>query len=155
MGTFSLSELSLPLLILIGVGLLGWWVKREQQQQQGATVVAGRTQQGGAPKKKERYSMEEIKKHNKEEDIWIVVKHGKTGEMRVYDVTEYADAHPGGDVIYDSGGKDATEKFNGPQHPPTVHDLIDEYWIGWVDDADGDDADGDDADGDDAERKNK
>ena len=76
------------------------------------------------------YSMEEISKHNAESDVWIVLKYGV--EARVYDITEYCDMHPGGDVIYDSAGKDATEKFNGPQHPPTVHDLIREYHIGWV-----------------------
>ncbi len=76
------------------------------------------------------YSVEEIGKHNTESDTWIVIKYG--AEARVYDITEYCDMHPGGDVIYDSAGKDATEKFNGPQHPPTVHDLIREYHIGWV-----------------------
>lgn len=76
------------------------------------------------------YSMEEIGKHNVESDVWIVIKYG--AEARVYDITEYCDMHPGGDVIYDSAGRDATEKFNGPQHPPTVHDLIREYHIGWV-----------------------
>ncbi len=76
------------------------------------------------------YSMEEIGKHNVESDVWIVIKYG--AEARVYDITEYCDMHPGGDVIYDSAGKDATGKFNGPQHPPTVHDLIREYHIGWV-----------------------
>jgi len=80
---------------------------------------------------KRHYSMEEVARHCvPEEDVWIVVRYGD--EKRVYDITEYADMHPGGDVIYDSAGKDATDKFNGPQHPPTVHDLIDEYWIGWV-----------------------
>ena len=81
-------------------------------------------------RKKQYYSMDEVEKHSTDDDVWIVVRYGS--EARVYDITEYADMHPGGDVIFNSGGKDATEKFNGPQHPPTVHDLIDEYWIGWV-----------------------
>jgi cytochrome b involved in lipid metabolism len=83
-----------------------------------------------APKQLGYYSMEEVQKHNTEDDMWIVVKY--ENEQRVYDITEYCDMHPGGDVIYDSAGKDATAKFNGPQHPPTVHDLIREYHIGWV-----------------------
>jgi cytochrome b involved in lipid metabolism len=86
-----------------------------------------------APRELKHYSMEDVKKHNRpDESVWIVVRYG--GEQRVYDITEYCDMHPGGDVIYDSGGKDATDKFNGPQHPPTVHDLIREYHIGWVGD---------------------
>lgn len=83
------------------------------------------------PKKKRFYTMDEVKQHaTPEESVWIVVRYGN--EQRVYDITEYADSHPGGDVIYDSAGMDATEKFNGPQHPPTVHDLIMEYHIGWI-----------------------
>jgi nitrate reductase (NAD(P)H) len=33
--------------------------------------------------------MEEVRKHNKEEDVWIVVNN------KVYDCTEYLDLHPG------------------------------------------------------------
>lgn len=85
------------------------------------------------PRNKRFFTMDEVKQHaTPEESVWIVVRYGN--EQRVYDITEYADSHPGGDVIYDSAGKDATEKFNGPQHPPTVHDLIMEYHIGWVGD---------------------
>ena len=78
------------------------------------------------------YSEEEVAQHCREDDIWIIVEHRASGERRVYDITTYADQHPGGEVIYDSGGKDATVKFHGPQHPPTVADLIEDYWIGWV-----------------------
>lgn len=84
-----------------------------------------------SPKTKCFFTMDEVRQHaTPEESVWIVVRYGD--EQRVYDITEYAESHPGGDVIYDSAGKDATEKFNGPQHPPTVHDLIMEYHIGWI-----------------------
>lgn len=90
------------------------------------------------PIKKRFYTMEEVKRHaTPEESVWIVVRYGE--EQRVYDITEYAEGHPGGDVIYDSAGTDATEKFNGPQHPPTVHDLITEYHIGWIGEQEDDD----------------
>lgn len=83
------------------------------------------------PQKKRFYTWDEVQHHaTPEESVWIVVRYGN--EQRVYDITEYAEMHPGGDVIYDSAGKDATEKFHGPQHPPTVHDLITEYHIGWI-----------------------
>ena len=81
------------------------------------------------------YPLSEVRKHNTESSMWIILRYG--AEARVYDITEYCDMHPGGDVIYDSAGKDATEKFNGPQHPPTVHDLVREYHIGWVEGAGG------------------
>lgn len=91
------------------------------------------------------YPRSEVEKHNTESSMWIVVRYGASS--RVYDITEYCDMHPGGDVIYDSAGKDATEKFNGPQHPPTVHDLIREYHIGWVEGEDGGEWEGEGGDG--------
>ena len=51
-------------------------------------------------------SMTEVRKHNKEEDVWIIVNN------KVYDCTEYLDLHPGGaDSILINAGEDATEDF--------------------------------------------
>lgn len=52
----------------------------------------------------------------------------------MYDVSGYVDHHPGGDAIFTHAGGDCTEGFRGPQHPPTVEDLVEEYCIGWVED---------------------
>ena len=50
------------------------------------------------------YSMEEVAKHNKKEDLWIVVK------GVVLDVTNWLDEHPGGpQALFSHMGKDATE----------------------------------------------
>ena len=50
------------------------------------------------------FSMEEVKKHNKKEDLWIVVK------GVVLDVTNWLDEHPGGpQALFSHMGKDATE----------------------------------------------
>ncbi|PWY89255.1 fumarate reductase Osm1 [Aspergillus heteromorphus CBS 117.55] len=52
------------------------------------------------------YSMEEISKHNKKEDLWIVVK------GIVLDVTNWLDEHPGGaNALFNFMGRDATEEF--------------------------------------------
>ena len=51
-------------------------------------------------------SLEEVEQHNTEEDCWMIVEHN------VYDITEYAQDHPGGDVIYSEMGTDATEAFS-------------------------------------------
>lgn len=50
------------------------------------------------------YSMEEVKKHNKKDDLWIVVK------GVVLDVTNWLDEHPGGpQALFSHMGRDATE----------------------------------------------
>ncbi|KAI2843930.1 hypothetical protein CBS63078_9489 [Aspergillus niger] len=52
------------------------------------------------------YSMEEIAKHNKKDDLWIVVK------GVVLDVTNWLDEHPGGaNALFNFMGRDATEEF--------------------------------------------
>jgi cytochrome b involved in lipid metabolism len=52
------------------------------------------------------YTMEEVAKHNKKEDLWVVVK------GVVMDVTNWLDEHPGGpQAIMNFMGRDATEEF--------------------------------------------
>ncbi|TAQ90098.1 hypothetical protein B7494_g1533 [Chlorociboria aeruginascens] len=52
------------------------------------------------------YTMEEIAKHNKKEDLWVVVK------GVVLDVTDWLDEHPGGpQALMNFMGRDATEEF--------------------------------------------
>ncbi|KZW01656.1 Flavocytochrome c [Exidia glandulosa HHB12029] len=53
------------------------------------------------------YTMAEVAKHNKKDDIWVVVN----GE--VLDVTKFLPDHPGGEkAILLYAGRDATEEFN-------------------------------------------
>ncbi|XP_050218241.1 cytochrome B5-like protein [Mercurialis annua] len=66
----------------------------------------------------------EISLHDKRTDCWIIIK-GK-----VYDVTSYVEVHPGGDAILSHAGGDATEGFYGPQHASLVYDMVDEFYIG-------------------------
>ncbi|KAJ9303142.1 hypothetical protein DTO271G3_516 [Paecilomyces variotii] len=52
------------------------------------------------------FSMEEVAKHNKKDDLWIVVK------GVVLDVTNWLDEHPGGaQALFSHMGRDATEEF--------------------------------------------
>jgi len=63
-----------------------------------------------------KYKMEEIKEHNKQDDLWLLIN-GK-----VYDVTKFIPRHPGGDRIYLGAGKDATKLFNSlhSKHAKTI-----------------------------------
>lgn len=67
------------------------------------------------PKKIKEYTLEDVAKHNKPEDCWVVVN----GE--VLDVTDFLADHPGGKkaiLIY--AGRDATEEFNMMHKPDVV-----------------------------------
>jgi nitrate reductase (NAD(P)H) len=83
-----------------------------------------------APPPKENtkiFTMEEIEKHNTEEDCWIVVKD------RVYDCTEYLELHPGGiDSIVINGGADSTEDFVAI-HSTKATKMLEKYYIGQLD----------------------
>jgi cytochrome b involved in lipid metabolism len=73
------------------------------------------------------YSKEAVAKHNKPDDIWIIV------DGKVFDVTPYVDKHLGGeDAITRYAGQDNTAPFHGEQHPLKVREVLDEFYIGRV-----------------------
>lgn len=49
----------------------------------------------------------EVARHSRDGDAWIVVR------GRVYDVSAYAEQHPGGMVIVEHAGGDASALFDG------------------------------------------
>ncbi|KAI0749533.1 acyl-CoA dehydrogenase NM domain-like protein [Daedaleopsis nitida] len=56
------------------------------------------------------FTREEVAKHNKPDDLWIIV------DAKVYDVTKFKNLHPGGISVFheeDIAGQDATEAFYG------------------------------------------
>lgn len=91
---------------------------------------------GAAPAELPRFSRAEVAKHTTEGDLWLILRGRDSGRLGVYNLSEYVDDHPGGDAIFRDAGGDATRGLNGPQHPPTVHDLITEYLIGYLEEAD-------------------
>lgn len=61
------------------------------------------------------YSVDEVAKHNKKEDIWVIVND------QVLDVTNFLPDHPGGEkaiILY--AGRDATEEFNMLHDPKVI-----------------------------------
>ncbi|MFZ6015622.1 MAG: cytochrome b5 domain-containing protein [Patescibacteria group bacterium] len=74
------------------------------------------------------YTLDEVAEHNVKEDCWLVI------EGLVYDVTNYT-MHPGGDILYEECGKDATESFNakpgsGAPHSAKARSYMANYEIG-------------------------
>ncbi|EAU85507.1 acyl-CoA dehydrogenase [Coprinopsis cinerea okayama7 len=61
-----------------------------------------------ASKQLRTFTREEVGKHNKDDDLWIII------DSKVYDITRFKGLHPGGiSVLLDSeiAGQDATEAF--------------------------------------------
>eukprot|EP00483_Globobulimina_turgida_P002749 UN02754 len=79
--------------------------------------------------KLKEYSWDEIRKHNQEEDLWIVPHN------RIYDITEFQIDHPGGpDVLQDIAAQDASEEFENILHTEKARKMSKKYLIGKVTD---------------------
>ncbi|ESL05812.1 hypothetical protein TRSC58_06526 [Trypanosoma rangeli SC58] len=72
-----------------------------------------------------KYTWEEIRKHNKDTDCWVVLYD------RVLDVTKFLSEHPGGlDPINDLGGFDITNSFESIGHSSRALSLSKEFIVG-------------------------
>ncbi|XP_050355300.1 cytochrome b5-like [Nymphalis io] len=69
--------------------------------------VASRNGRGGAP-------------------VWMIYKDS------VYDVTSYIPEHPGGDVILEEAGTDATKAFDDVDHSSDAITILKKYKIGEI-----------------------
>jgi cytochrome b involved in lipid metabolism len=84
----------------------------------------------GSPQNTLTLSVDEVGKHNRADDCWIIIA------GRVYDVTRYLPLHPDGpDSIIPYCGTDATAAFNtkggiGKPHSPKANNLLARYYLG-------------------------
>ena len=70
-------------------------------------------------------TLEEVKKHNKKEDAWTII------ENKVYNITSWIPKHPGGEIIMQALGKDASQLFIANNHPSYVKKtILPKYYIG-------------------------
>jgi len=82
---------------------------KEEQVTSQASSSSAPTNKGSS------FTMEEVAKHNKKDDIWVVV------DGQVLDVTSFLPDHPGGEkAILLYAGRDATEEFNMLHDPKVI-----------------------------------
>ncbi|KAI0058035.1 fumarate reductase [Artomyces pyxidatus] len=77
--------------------------------------AASKPAEAPSPSGQKSFSAEEVAKHNKKEDIWVIV------DGQVLDVTNFLPDHPGGEkaiILY--AGRDATEEFNMLHDPKVI-----------------------------------
>jgi len=75
--------------------------------------------------KKKAFTLAEVKKHNKKGDAWTLI------ENKVYNISSWIPKHPGGEIIMQAVGKDATQLFNSRGHPSYVKKtILPKYYIG-------------------------
>ncbi|KAK1285990.1 Delta(8)-fatty-acid desaturase [Acorus calamus] len=79
-------------------------------------------------KKERNITSDELKKHNQPSDLWISI------QGKVYDVTDWLDSHPGGEIpLLSLAGQDVTDSFVA-YHPPSAWRHLDRFLIGRLSD---------------------
>ena len=76
------------------------------------------------------FKLNAVKSHNSVQNgVWVVFEHG------VYDVTDFVQNHPGGDVILLAAGGDIGPYWNvySQHHTQQVYDMLEQYRIGNLD----------------------
>jgi cytochrome b involved in lipid metabolism len=74
---------------------------------------------------KKMFTLDEVKKHNTKKDAWTII------ENKVYNISSWIPKHPGGEIILQALGKDATQLFLTNGHPSYVKKtILPKYYIG-------------------------
>ena len=112
--------------ILLGGLILFCYLRIRQSSN--AEPIAGLDKNSSADSR--LISRKEVSKHDSIDDLWIILKNQQSSKLGVYDVTAYVEEHPGGQAILNNAGRDSTKGFYGPQHPARVFDMIEDFYIG-------------------------
>merc|ERR1719409_1090011 len=89
---------------------------------------SGQATTSSGPKRGKPYKMEEVAKHNKKDDCWVVIN------GNVCDLTKFKEEkHPGGTaVIQGKGGTDASADWNAIHAPDVLEKMAADTIIGYI-----------------------
>jgi protoporphyrinogen oxidase len=96
--------------------------KKSKTLKKSANILEGGSTKEG--KNIKLYTLEEVAKHNKKTDAWIVI------DNIVADITEWIPKHPGGSIIMKGVGKDASKLFHSIGHDEIAKKMLNKYKIG-------------------------
>jgi cytochrome b involved in lipid metabolism len=116
------------LVLIITIFLVGCAKEEVEEKQQPATEPVIEVIE--EEQEEVKLTIEEVAKHSSRNDCWLIINE------RVYDITNFIASHPGGIVIQQGCGKDATMLFetrpmgSGTAHSERARSLRDDYYIG-------------------------
>ena len=74
------------------------------------------------------YSASEVAKHKSKESLWVV------NQGKVYDVTDFARRHPGGEeILLEHAGQNVSEimsSIDPHQHSSAAYQILEKYYVG-------------------------
>jgi cytochrome b involved in lipid metabolism len=111
--------------IFVGVALLALGIFAFKTQKKSASLAVIPSTQGTP----EPIFLADVTNHAGSSSCWLVI------DDNVYDVTDFISTHPGGDMILQGCGKDATSMFNsrpndGTSHSESARNILTQYKIG-------------------------
>ena len=70
------------------------------------------------------YTINDVKIHNTKNDAWVIINEN------IYDITDFLQIHPGGNIISQFLGQDITEYFYELHQSSILTDIAEDYKIG-------------------------
>jgi fatty acid desaturase len=122
----KLKVMSLSLSLLLFIEIVHGRDASEEEEERVLTELE-KVRRNPNGYKNNYFTWEEIIEHDRRSDCWAVI-HGK-----VYDLTNFVDRHPGGEIIYDGAGGDCTPMWES-YHPYKLAKARppEKYCIGYV-----------------------
>ncbi len=138
LSTISLFIFGVAVISILTAGLVFYQNKKDNKiaNVQNGTLAKNTIDQIKSSGKNITLNMEEIAKHNKQSDCWVIISD------KAYDLTSYFGSHPGGNstmsptcgtdatIAYATRDPNATKSRGSVKHSSYARDLLNDYYLG-------------------------